>query len=435
MRSDGFELEIFTPEKADVYVAYPAGGLVPWPIVRRLDQVRIRAVTDMRDAEPDEQRVRRIMTDCSALVAVLPYRPSEACTTDSALVGIARLGAEMGLPIAILREQGVHAVMHESANDLNLQFGDSVSIPVARGQIQGPILYSEQSGFSEAALPLFDRFLAEVLKDKARIRPYAFFVGRLERDFTHAREAIRVAVEAEAGIPCLWSDDGRHRINVESVRERTRMLIEHAAFVIADLTLGTESPERENPSRAHEIGMTIAYGRKLMLCSQEPRRYPYFSIGDMQMTFWSTEADLECKVREWIRTSRHSPARTVLNHGLADANTDTDPRIKKPGFTFDVNRRYVGPQTKSLPNVRAPIVALGAGAMCLAFVHLATLYFSLGSGAYWAVYIVLVFTVFVWPHLSGRARGVLEPAGLVAQFLVLAALTLMTLLLAATKAP
>ena len=79
---------------------------------------------------------------------------------------------------------------------------------------------------------------------------------------------------------------------MESVRERTRLLIKHATLVIADLTLGTESPERENPSRAHEIGMTIAYGRKLMLCSQEPRRDPYFSIGDMQMTFWSTEADL-----------------------------------------------------------------------------------------------------------------------------------------------
>ena len=288
---------------------------------------------------------------------------------------------------------------------------------------------------SEERLDLFGQFLTAVLKEKARIRPYAFFIGRLERDFTHAREAIRVAVEAEAGIPCLWSDDGRHRINVESVRERTRLLIEHAAFVIADLTLGTESPERENPSRAHEIGMTIAYGRKLMLCSQEPRRYPYFSIGDMQMTFWSTEADLGCKVRGWIRTSRDSLARTVLNHGLADAYTDIVPRIKKPSFTFDVGQRYVGPKTKALPNVRAPIVALSAGAITLALVHLATLYFSLGSGAYWAAYIALVFTVFVWPHLSGRARGVLGSAKLVVQFLILTALTLMTLALVATKAP
>ena len=258
MHSNGFKLEIFTPEKADVYTAYPAGAPVLWPIVRRMDQLCIRAITDVSDAEPDEQRVRRIMAGCSALVAVLPYRASEACTTIPTLVGKVRLGAELRLPTLIFMEDGVCAVIHESVHDLNLQFGDAASIAVGRGQVYGPILYSEQSDFSEERLSLFGQFLAAVLQEKARIRPYAFFIGRLERDFTHAREAIRVAVEAEAGIPCLWSDDGRHRINVESVRERTRLLIEHAAFVIADLTLGTESPERENPSRAHEIGMTIA---------------------------------------------------------------------------------------------------------------------------------------------------------------------------------
>ena len=435
MDSDGFKLEIFTPEKADVYVAYPGGAPVPWPIVRRLDQRCIRAITDVSDSEPDEQRVQRIMTGCSALVALLPYRASAAFTTIPSLVEEVRLAAELGLPIVIFREHGVRAVIHESVNDLNLQIGDSASISVRRGQVYGPILYSEQNDFSEELLPLFDQFLAAVLKDKARIRPYAFFIGRLERDFTHAREAIRVAVEAEAGIPCLWSDDGRHGIDMESVRERTRLLIKHATFVIADLTLGTESPERENPSRAHEIGMTIAYGGKLMFCSQEPRRYPYFSIGDMQMTFWSTEADLECKLREWIRTTRDSPARAVLNHGLADANANHQPNIKKPSFKFDVAKRYVGPKTKALFNLRAPIAALSAGAIYLALLHLATTYFSLGSRTYWESYVAVVFTVFVWAHLSGRARNVVEPAKFVPQFLMLTALSLMTLALAATKAP
>lgn len=435
MNGDGFKLEIFTPEKADVYIAYPNGGLVPWSIIKRLDQASIRAITNVSDLEPDEKRVRRIMTECSALVVVLPYRASETCTTIPTLVAEARMGAELGLPIAIFSEAGVRVLIDESASEPNLQFGDSALIPVGRGQVYGPILYSEPGDFSEEMLPIFERFLAAVLKNKVRIRPYAFFIGRLERDFTHAREAISAAVESEAGIPCLWSDDGRHRIDVESVRDRTRLLIEHAAFVIADLTLGTESPERENPSRAHEIGMTIAFGRKLMLCSQEPRRYPYFSIGDMQMTFWSTEADLERKLRKWIRTCRDTPARAVLNHGLADLNTDVVPKIKKPDFTFDVNRRYVGPNTKPSFNLRAPIVALSVGAIYLAFMHLATLYFGLGSGAYWVAYIAAVFTFFLWPHLSGRARGVLEPARFVAQFLVLIALTLMALALAATNAP
>lgn len=168
--------------------------------------------------------------------------------------------------------------------------------------------------------------------------PFAFFVGRLERDFTHAREAVRVAVEREAGIACLWSDDGTHRLDVPSVRERTRLLIREASFVIADLTLGPESPERENPSRAHEIGMALAYERPVMLCSREPRRYPYFSIGDMRMTFWETEAELSDSVATWIRSTPGVFARRVRNYELDGALC-----IARPEFRFDAARRFVGP--------------------------------------------------------------------------------------------
>jgi hypothetical protein len=369
MHTDGFSIQIFTPEKADVYVSYPAGALVPWPIVKRLDQSWIRAITGVSISGSDDQCLRRIMGGCSALVVLLPYRRLEPSTTLPALVGEVRLAAELGLPILIFREQGVRAEIHQSLNELNLRLGDSTPISVGCGQVHGTILYSEQNEFSEGSFPLFDQFLAAVLQDRVRIPQYAFFIGRLERDFTHAREAIRIAVEAEAGFPCLASDDGLHRIDLESVRERTRLLIKHATFVIADLTLGAESPERENPSRAHEVGMAIAYGRKLMLCSQEPRRYPYFSIGDMQMTFWSTEADLESKVKEWIRTTRDSPARTVLNYGLADANPKINRKIKKPSFTFDVAKRYVGPKTKGMLDIKAPVLALGAGAIYFALLH------------------------------------------------------------------
>ena len=174
------------------------------------------------------------------------------------------------------------------------------------------------------------------------VPPYAFLIGRLERDFAQAREAMRVAVESEAGIDFLWVDDGRHRTNVGSIRERTRLLVKHATFLIADLTLGVESPERENPSRAHEIGLALAYERKVMISSQEPRRDPYYSIGDMQMTFWGDEAELERQVRAWVRLHRESVARRVYNYELPD------PVIRKPSFTYDPARRYVGPNTVRL---------------------------------------------------------------------------------------
>lgn len=181
------------------------------------------------------------------------------------------------------------------------------------------------------------RWLVGRLPSVAVIPTYAFFVGRLERDFAQARNAIRAAVEEEAGVPCLWVDDGRFRTNVESVRERTREVIRHAAFLIADLTLGPESPHQENPSRAHEIGLAIAYEKPLMLCSQEPRRYPYYSIGDMQMTFWHDEEELAASVRAWIAAHPQVPRRQVLNASLPSS------RLARPSFRFDPSSRFVGP--------------------------------------------------------------------------------------------
>jgi hypothetical protein len=179
--------------------------------------------------------------------------------------------------------------------------------------------------------------LVEHVASVATMPNYAFFVGRLERDFAQARSAIRAAVEAEAGLTCLWADDGRFRTNLGSVRECTRELIRHATFVISDWTLGPESPHQENPSRAHEIGLAIAYEKPLMLCSQEPRRDPYYSIGDMQMTFWQDEEELVACVRAWIAAQPRLVRRHVLNTALPGS------RMATPGFRFDPSQRFVGP--------------------------------------------------------------------------------------------
>lgn len=275
-----FTLEIFTPAMADVYLAC-AESQIPWSVVERLDRAGVRVVGDACGLAPDDERLRRMLGKCSGVVAVPPA----------------------GVPRTDAGDLPVLTVSSDTATDL-------------------------------------DRFIAAVLRPRDRICAYAFMIGRLERDFRHARDAIRIAVEAEAGMPCLWADDGRHRTNIESVRERTRLLIKHATFVIGDLSLGAESPERENPSRAHEIGMAIAYERPLMLSSQEPRRYPYFSIGDMQMTFWSTEDELEAGVRAWIRANRESVARRVLNYRLRAS------AMPEPVFTYDPRQRYVGPNTR-----------------------------------------------------------------------------------------
>ena len=300
MDDRSFKLEIDHGAKANVYLA--ASADVPWELVASLDAAGLRVVGDLPGLPPDEDRIRRIMNGCAALI--VPAGDASRPEVETA----ARIAAELGVTQHRLRP----------------------------GEV----------------VPALER-------DAAFAQPYAFFVGRLERDFTLAREAIRAAVEREAGISCLWADDGRHRTNVSSVREATRLMIKHAAFVVADLTLGVENPRQENPSRAHEIGMAIAYERPLMLSSQEPRRYPYFSIGDLQMTFWDTEDELERKTRDWVRAHAEGVARRVFNHELPAAT------LAPAAFAYDGKRRYIGPNTRKAPDERWANRALRAGAIAV----------------------------------------------------------------------
>lgn len=290
-----FRLEIFEPGKADVFLTSTEAE-IPWQVVQDLDEARIRVLGAPAGIEWDAERSAAMRSGCAGLVTTR---------------------AESGIAPADV-----------AANVPRLETGE----------------------FSSCDL---EGFIKTVLAERNRIRPYAFFVGRLERDFTHARHAIRAAVECEAGISCLWADDGCFRTDVESVRAETQVLIKQAVFVIADLTLGVENPKQENPSRAHEIGMAMAYERALMLCSQEPRRYPYFSIGDMQMTFWSTEQELERGVRTWIRDHQEEVGFRVYNHELPS------PRIAKTEFCYDPNLRFVGPGLRRSNPLQRVLGSLG----------------------------------------------------------------------------
>lgn len=291
--STEFTLEIFEPGKVDVFVG-GSGSELPVTVLETLDRARIRVIGEPAGRVIDTERRRVLQQRCAGIISASPEVVDDSD----------RRAPRPWLPVD--------------------------ADPKATAD-----------------------FVAAVLDDKHTIRSYAFFIGRLERDFSHARQAIRAAVEAEAGIPCLWIDDGCHSTNVAGVREQTRLLLKYATFVIADLTLGVESPERENPSRAHEIGMAIAYGRPLMLCSQEPRRYPYFSIGDMQMTFWLTENELTIEVARWVAIHRNLVACNVFNYDLPSA------MIARPMFSYDSSKRYIGPKTKVESGLRRLLSVVG----------------------------------------------------------------------------
>jgi hypothetical protein len=323
-RENGFALEIHASAAADVYLCCPRLDAAAWSLVKALDQDSIAVVGDFTDADFDADRLRRIVRGCAGAIVIVPDSGEHM---RGRLEDELRIVADAGLPLAIVHHGNVDLFRHMPS------------------LLQGPFVYEPRPSSSRAWPSLLEPFIGAVVREAVAVRPYAFLIGRLERDFTHARDAIRAAVESEAGITCLWADDGRHQTNVDSIRENTRLLIKHANFVIADLTLGVESPERENPSRAHEIGMSIGYERKLMLSSQEPRRDPYFSIGDMQMVFWTHEGDLYATVKSWIRPRRHAIGRCVLNHQLPDVLPDYEARLGRPTFVYDPGQRYIGPKT------------------------------------------------------------------------------------------
>ena len=137
--------------------------------------------------------------------------------------------------------------------------------------------------------------------------------------------------ESAAGLDFLWIDDGRYTTNVPGVRDRTRLLIQHAVFIVADLTLGVESGAREPEPRARNWDGDWLRAADC-LSSQEPRRYPYF-YWDMQMTFWTGEDELEASVREWIPRSSTAgrAARAELRPASADrrrADIPSRPRAR-----------------------------------------------------------------------------------------------------------
>ena len=307
-RAPSRALEIVTDHRADVHVIGWDRSASAWRVVRALDRHGIRAIVDVADERPDSRRMARLTRECSALVVFGGGSGSDAD-------GLIAAAVSAGVPVA--------------------------SVGPGEDVIPGATWFDLRDIEDDNAA--WRAFASQAVLRHPAVTPYAFFIGRLERDFTQARAAIRTAVEAEAGMTCVWADDGRHRTGSVSVREQTHELIRHAAVVIADLTLGKENTEHTNPSRAHEIGMALAYERPVVLCSQEPRRVPYYSISDLQMAFWADESELAALIRRRLRADRADLGRTVLNHALP--NEGGGPHVAAPVFRYDPSARYVGPRT------------------------------------------------------------------------------------------
>lgn len=373
------ELNITTSYKADVYLSCSwrpeAGQDVSWLLVRELDQSEIRVLGDVTDQpEQDDDRIRRIMRACSGFLVVLPYR-NQPSTTSPYIIREMRVASNLGIPIAIFRESRVNLDIQPTVDGFEIRFPSNPDEPpvlIKHKRVFGPYVYepSEKNLIGQVGGRL-DDFTDAVLQQLPQEQPYAFLTTRLQSDFAQARRAAKAAIEDAAAIPCLWSGDQRHKTNVTGIREETRILIKHATFVVADLTFGIDSPNADSPSRAHEVGMAVAYRKPLLLSAQEPRRDPYFSVSDFQMVFWRDEEDLKNLVKAWIQINRVSLGRRVYNRELSSRDKNYSSKISEATFEFDRKKRYIAPNAYPLSSTESWIVAVGFGLIALSIALIA----------------------------------------------------------------
>jgi hypothetical protein len=284
-----------------------------------LDARRVLAVSRLSEAVDGERAARAVLEGCDGVVAITSGRIAGGAAR-AEVDSILKLAGEAGRPVLAITR-------------------------------------AERDAVPEADL---EDYLAEIMRRPRAGTPYAFLATRIHDDFALIRDAIQSAVETSLGIPCVWFDDPRVVAAAPGVRERTRALIAGAALVAADLTFGPGNRDHDSPNTAHEIGMTLAYERPLILSCRHPRRDLYFSAGDLSTLFWHDEAHLREQLVEWLGPRRATLGRRVLNFDLAESVVAFRPRA----FAMDAARAYCGPGPAPRPRSILPATIVpAAGAL------------------------------------------------------------------------
>ena len=367
-----FAIHISPERGGDVYLSCPwrkgTEQKGSWVVVQELDAAGFRAIGDVTGFDTqDEGRIRRIMGETTGFVVVLPFRESEPSGTSSYIVDELRVAATLSLPMAVYADRRIGMRLVRTATTAKLVFRAGDPVEVDPKQLFGPFDYDDPSSFRAQVGRKLEDFLECVRRRGApRVPTYAFLSTRLKGDFAQAREAIESAVETAAGIPCVWAGCQRYATNVKDIQNETRLLIQHATFVVADLTFGPESPDYDSPSRAHEVGMAEACSRPVCLVAQSPRRSPYFAASHLQMYFWDDEAQLHGEIMDWVTNHRGEIGRRVYTHELPKHLPTYLPSIRPTPFAFDRSRRYTAPNAFPLTTFEGWVVAVGFGMNALA---------------------------------------------------------------------
>jgi len=367
-----FTLRIEKDYQVDVYLScswQPDTGLdASYVVVENFDANSIRVIGDVLDEkEQDPNRITRIMKDCSGFFVVLPFRSNHETNTSPWIIEEIEIAAKLDIPFGIAADYRLN-VKIENDNEINklILINDNNTytkeIILKNSYIENLIKFESGNGDLKKQLShKLYTFIDKVSNYQNKNQPYVFLITRLEKDFKQAREMIKASVENIAGIPCLWADDSRHETNCSDVTEAARLLIKNATFVVGDITLDQLEPSRENPSRSHEIGISTAYCKDIILCSQDPRRYPYHSIYKIQIIFWNNEDELYNNLKQWLISHKSRYCRSIYNYRLPEKNNKYDPKIKEIKIDYNKDQRYISPNLYKMKGVERGIIAISFG--------------------------------------------------------------------------
>jgi hypothetical protein len=310
------------------------GKTFGYKVIRRLDDENYLAIGDVKDIKGmPNHRLERIMRQADAFLSLLPFRPKEDCRTSTFMLDELELAIKVGLPIGIIYDSRIALTIIDRPDSVALRLSDGreVTVPRTLIKMQSSFDFGVKASEEDQISKLSD-FLGETPSPQPALHPYAFLVSRLQPDFRLPREACLAAAERASGVPCYWIDSQDYNSNVEDTILRARLLIKHSAFVVAEMSLTDESPDFDNPSRAHEIGLATAYGKTVFLVSHAPRRHPYHGLVSRQFVWWDREEDLFRQLKDAVWSERGSIGRHVYNWELEQFDQRATPNFRAPKF-------------------------------------------------------------------------------------------------------
>lgn len=252
-------------------------------ITSALTTAGFRVVRDFPQAQMDMARLRRIMRGCRAVVALVPYRPTEHKVTSEPILDEVRLALDEGLPLWLIVDDGL---------DRNL-------LPLSAIEKRPPLI-----SMSSADIAKSERVaaFAEELRDHLR-RPgdlesgasiegaYSFF-GHVYRNVNRPIfEKARRCLEIVTGIPCNSGDELEGDLMQPLIVDR----IAQAEFTVFDIT---DEAGENALNTCIEAGIAMGAKRPIYLLARGERRDPPFMFRNSQVFYYQSELELIGRIRK-----------------------------------------------------------------------------------------------------------------------------------------